>query len=69
MKLKKVDGKRRGFLRAATGAGVLGTLAAAGVGTAQAAAAPPQPEAPAPKQSGYHETDHIRTYYATARYW
>lgn len=68
MKLKKVDGKRRGFLRAATGAGVLGTLAAAGVGTAQAAEAP-KPEVAKPKQSGYHETEHIRKYYATARYW
>lgn len=68
MKLKKMDGERRGFLRAATGAGVLGTLAAAGVGTAQAAPVP-QPQAPVAKQSGYHETDHIRTYYAKARYW
>ena len=68
MKLKKVDGRRRGFLRAATGAGVLGTLAAAGVGTAQAAETP-TPEAPGPRQSGYPETEHIRKYYATARYW
>jgi hypothetical protein len=68
MKLKKVDGNRRGFLRAATGAGVLGTLAAAGVGPAQAEPLP-QPQAVEPKQSGYHETDHIRKYYATARYW
>ncbi|MFD2368157.1 formate dehydrogenase [Pseudoduganella sp. GCM10020061] len=68
MELKKVDGKRRGFLRAASGAGVLGTLAAAGVAPAQAAPLP-QPQQPEPKQSGYHETDHIRKYYATARYW
>lgn len=67
MKLKKVDGERRGFLRAAAGAGVLGAL---GTGRAQAAAeVVPQPEPAKPKQSGYHETDHIRQYYATARYW
>ncbi|HEU4852673.1 MAG TPA: twin-arginine translocation signal domain-containing protein [Telluria sp.] len=69
MKLKKVDGNRRGFLRAAGGAGVLGTLAAAGVTPAQAAPLPQPEVAPVKTQSGYHETDHIRTYYATARYW
>lgn len=68
MELKKVDGERRGFLRAAAGAGVLGTLAAAGATQAGTVPAPTAP-APEPKQSGYHETEHIRKYYATARYW
>lgn len=67
MELKKVDEKRRGFLRAAAGAGVLGSLAAVGT-RAQAAEAPAATAEPA-KKSGYHETEHIRKYYATARYW
>lgn len=66
MKLKKIDGNRRQFLRAAAGAGVLGALAAA---STQPAAAPRVTRQEQPKQSGYHETDHIRRYYATARYW
>lgn len=63
------DPKRRSFLGAATGAGALGALAAlAGPAAAvEAAALAPVPQAPAP--SGYHETEHIRTYYRTARYW
>lgn len=64
----EVDPRRRGFLRAAAGAGALGTLAAL---SGEAAAAAPASAAPAePAQpKGYHETDHIRKYYATARYW
>lgn len=65
----EVDPRRRGFLRAAAGAGALGTLAALSGETAAApaaaAAAPVEPAQP----KGYHETDHIRKYYATARYW
>ena len=57
--------KRRRFLFA-LGAGSAATAAAA----AQAVAAPvaqlPAAEAPADKQ-GYHETDHIRDYYASTR--
>ena len=67
MELKKVDEKRRGFLRAAAGAGVLGSLAAAGA-RAQAVEVPVEVTEPE-KKSGYHETEHIRKYYATARYW
>ena len=60
------DVKRRRFMAAASGAGALGTLAVlAGPATAEEAT----PPAPAAKPSGYHETDHIRDYYRTARYW
>ena len=53
-------------MAAASGAGALGTLAVlAGPATAEEAT----PPAPAAKPSGYHETDHIRDYYRTARYW
>ena len=67
MELKKVDAQRRGFLRAAAGAGVLGSLAAMGT-RAQAVEVAPEAAEPV-KKSGYHETEHIRKYYATARYW
>ncbi|HZV66904.1 MAG TPA: twin-arginine translocation signal domain-containing protein [Telluria sp.] len=65
---KALNRKRRQFLRAASGAGALAVVAAH-----DAQAAPPPVEAaPAPqpaKQTGYHETEHIRTYYRTAAYW
>ncbi|WP_426172729.1 formate dehydrogenase [Massilia sp. TWR1-2-2] len=63
-KTKTVNPTRRSFLRAAGGAGALGALAAvaAETGVAPVAAAPAEP-------SGYHETEHIRQYYRTARYW
>ena len=68
--IEAVDRKRREFLRAARGAGALGALAILAAKDAQAEA-PPAPEpAPEPaKPSGYHETEHIRTYYRTAAYW
>jgi hypothetical protein len=68
-KTKTVDPARRGFLRAAGGAGALGALA---VVAAQppAAAAPVAPAvAEDAKPAGYRETEHIRQYYRTARYW
>lgn len=68
-KFKTVDPARRGFLRAAGGAGALGALA---VVAAQppAAAAPVAPAvAEDAKPAGYRETEHIRQYYRTARYW
>jgi hypothetical protein len=65
---KAVDKKRRGFLCAAGGAGALGVLAAvANDAPAAPAAVAPAPEAA--KSAGYHETEHIRQYYRTARYW
>lgn len=66
---KAVDKKRRGFLRAAGGAGALGALA---VVASDAPAAPEPAAAPAAdpaKSVGYHETEHIRQYYRTAKYW
>jgi hypothetical protein len=69
-KTKAINPARRGFLRAAGGAGALGALAVA-AGQAPAAEPAPAPEtAPeAAKPAGYHETEHIRQYYRTARYW
>ncbi|MFC5549035.1 formate dehydrogenase [Massilia aerilata] len=60
------DPARRSLLKAAP----LGALA---VVAARASAAETAPPAPAPeepaKPRGYHETEHIRRYYATAAYW
>jgi hypothetical protein len=63
----KPDLARRGLLKAAP----LGALAVAVAATGRAEAAPaPEPAAaPEAKTSGYHETEHIRTYYRTAAYW
>ena len=63
-----VNPTRRSFLRAAGGAGALGALAAVAsdAGAAPVVAAPVAVEA---KQAGYHETEHIRQYYRTAKYW
>jgi hypothetical protein len=68
---KALNRKRRQFLRAASGAGALAVLAARDTQAAQAAP-PPAAAASAPepaRQTGYHETEHIRTYYRTAAYW
>jgi hypothetical protein len=67
-KTKSVDPARRGFLRAAGGAGALGALAAVAGAPAAQVAAMPQAAEPA-RQAGYHETEHIRQYYRSARYW
>lgn len=61
----KPDLKRRRFLAAAAGAGALGALATA----SRPAVAADVPLASAARTSGYHETEHIRNYYRTARYW
>lgn len=60
----QTDVKRRRFLLA-LGAGGAATAAA----TAQAVAAPVAPVAAAADESGtgYRETDHVRTYYASTR--
>ncbi len=68
-KTKAINPTRRSFLRAAGGAGALGALAAVAAETAAAPeVAAPAAAAPA-EPSGYHETEHIRQYYRTARYW
>ena len=67
---KAPDTGRRKFLRAARGAGALGALAAIAARDANAAEVPvAEPAAPEPSSKGYHETEHIRKYYSTARYW
>lgn len=66
---KTVNPARRGFLRAAGGAGALGALAAVAAAPPEAVAAPEPPAAAPAKSVGYHETEHIRQYYRTARYW
>ncbi|WP_426107600.1 formate dehydrogenase [Massilia sp. TSP1-1-2] len=60
------DARRRRFLAAAGGAGALATVAAI---ARPAAAAEARPLSPAATPGGYHETEHIRHYYRTARYW
>jgi hypothetical protein len=68
VKDKAANPTRRSFLRAAGGAGALGALAAvAAESTAAPVAAAPAAESAEP--AGYHETEHIRQYYRTARYW
>lgn len=67
---KPVDTRRRFFLRAAGGAGALATLAT--VASDTTAVAPVQAAtvvADASEPAGYHETEHIRQYYRTAKYW
>jgi hypothetical protein len=59
------DPSRRGFLKAAP----LGALAVvAGGAEAKPELAPVEAAKPDVKR-GYHETEHIRTYYKTAAYW
>ena len=59
------DPSRRSFLKAAP----LGALAAvAGGAEAKPELAPVEAAKPDLKR-GYHETEHIRTYYKTAAYW
>ena len=67
-KTKFIDAKRRGFLAgAAVAGGAAATGAARAVGDAVAEPAP-APEAPTPGSRGYRETEHVRKYYAKARF-
>ncbi|MFL6674366.1 MAG: formate dehydrogenase [Massilia sp.] len=59
------DPARRNFLKAAP----LGALAVVAGRAGAAEAAPVAAPAPAAGPRGYHETEHIRTYYRTAAYW
>lgn len=60
---------RRSFLQTSANAGLLGAALALLSRTApvQAALQPAETDPPQPSPSGYHETDHIRKYYAKAR--
>ena len=59
---------RRGFLQTAGSVGLLGAaLALLSRAAPVAAAAPPAPDDAADRPSGYHETEHIRKYYAKLR--
>ena len=61
---------RRAFLKTAQGAGALGALAIFAGRSITVEAAELVPAAPEPEpDSGYRETEHIRNYYRTARYW
>lgn len=59
----EVDARRRNFLKAA---GLAGGAAAVGV-SAAVAAEPPERAADPKRGQGYHETDHVRAYYRSAR--
>jgi uncharacterized membrane protein len=65
----KADTQRRSFLQTTKNVGLLGAALALLSRAAPLQAAEPQPAATddEPKASGYHETDHIRKYYAKAR--
>jgi len=65
----KADTQRRNFLQTTKNVGLLGAALALLSRAAPLQAAEPQPAdaADEPKASGYHETDHIRKYYAKAR--
>lgn len=61
---EQVSPARRQFLRGVAAASAVGLVASAGTAMAEA----PAPAAALPEsQQGYHETDHIRAYYASCR--
>ncbi|HMA97951.1 MAG TPA: hypothetical protein VKO38_00700 [Wenzhouxiangella sp.] len=60
----RVDVGRR---RLMTGAVSVGAAAGLGLGSITAKAAPAAEQATEKKPAGYHETDHIRRYYRSAR--
>jgi len=59
------DPVRRSFLKAAPLGALAVVAGSAGAGEEPAAAPAATPQA----KRGYHETEHIRRYYATAAYW
>ncbi len=67
----QVNIARRRFLNAARGAGALGAVAVLLGRSVTVQAAPPSPAATQDGQTGggYRETEHIRKYYRSARYW
>lgn len=66
----KLDGSRRSFLGAAGGLGALGALAVMfGKGAASVPLPLPAALPPDSLARGYRETEHVRKYYRSARYW
>jgi nitrous oxide reductase len=63
---RSVQGGRRRFLQGLALVGGAGGLTAV-TGAPLAGPARPEEGDAAPAQSGYHETEHIRTYYRKAR--
>lgn len=61
---RALDTRRRRFLMA-FGAGAAGAASASALPAAPAVAVPAAEDKPT--SSGYRETDHVRTYYATTR--
>jgi hypothetical protein len=69
-KPQQPDAERREFLHTAKSAGLVGAAFALMSRIAPATAAPaeePQATAEEPQQRGYHESEHIRKYYAQLR--
>ncbi|MEE9333193.1 MAG: twin-arginine translocation signal domain-containing protein [Granulosicoccaceae bacterium] len=66
-KPKMIDAKRRGFLQ---GSAMVGTVAATGVASADLleTAGAKSLKQNTSKHAGYRETDHVREYYAKARF-
>lgn len=62
-----INAKRRGFLQgAAVASGAVASGAA--VATSEITDIAPEPEQPISKNKGYEVTDHVRKYYARARF-
>jgi hypothetical protein len=64
---KKPAGVDAGRRRLMTGAVSVGAAAGLGLTTITAQAAPAVKQTTTTKPAGYHETDHIRRYYRSAR--
>lgn len=67
--LKPAGLARRDFLKIARSAGALGALAVLAGRSITVEAAELAPAVEPQASSGYRETEHIRSYYRTARYW
>ncbi|WP_151669359.1 hypothetical protein [Nitrincola schmidtii] len=61
---EQVSSSRRQFLRGVAAVSAVGLAASAGTAVADTPALTVEQEKP---EQGYHETDHIRSYYASCR--